>query len=766
MRRKHLIVPMCLLLLGAVATGAPRVPWQDAVRNAAFVKEGLERLHNPQYQYAIVGLAGTTMRVGPYGFTRPGAPRLHPGGYLRHMAYLAYEYWWDDEAHRHIPFDLTGGYGENLEPGQVTAFREHLDIETGLLTIDLALRADLVGEGLHQIGRNAFQSRREIFVTPEGVLVIRVTDSGEASLPFEIRVDTNQQVRVYLNLGVHAKTHAPWSGTSVGKEKGLVLVAKRPRSCTATLAVALDTEGPRIRADHRSCGSEMPGKPITFYLAPGSSYESADAATVAWDKVARARERGFDALRKDTAAWWRAFYGKSSVSLPDPELAAWYVRSLYYHGVFFGNTHIPPGCNATSTESFAGAICPEYDLVFSQRALLYTSHLDESAGIVDWIESVLPRAMRYAKEGLTLHKTTVKYGDGAKYGTLMGFDGTISVPPTEAEGVCAFSNYPGANAAAMALAHADWTGDGTYDQRAKRILKATARVTIKDQQWREDFKGYLDKHMPNAVQQSAAIFSLRESLRRGVAEPGWEKMVGKIIVPTAELDGVPVVVVGPGAMPFVGYGDACWLSGLWWYGSSRAGDPLVRSTYDMIRQSFTGKYTFNNGWMGVFAAKLRNGEDAQAWAKRMIQPGVTLFDDTCFGELVFGPEDFKKTPEIAAHGALICNVTQMLLDPDSEDTITVFPAIPPAWQKAGVAFANLAAKGAISVSGEFTSKSIRVTLDSRSTETASRRLCVRLADGARTLSSAPPGTRVETGWAVSPALALPPKAKAELLFLP
>ena len=97
--------------------------WQETLRQAAFVKEGLGRLYNPHYQFECIGLGGTTMRVGPNGFTKPGAPRVPPGGFLKHEPYLAYEYWWDEEGHRHIPFDLAGGYGERFEPGQITSFR-------------------------------------------------------------------------------------------------------------------------------------------------------------------------------------------------------------------------------------------------------------------------------------------------------------------------------------------------------------------------------------------------------------------------------------------------------------------------------------------------------------------------------------------------------------------------------------------------------------------------------------------------------------------
>ena len=280
-----------------------------------------------------------------------------------------------------------------------------------------------------------------------------------------------------------------------------------------------------------------------------------------------------------------------------------------------------------------------------------TNHLDEARGITNWLARALPRAEKYATEGLTLHNTTVKYSGGAKYSTLMGYDGTVTIPPTENEGANAYSNYPGANAAAMALAYTDWAADGEYDDIAKRILKGTTRVSLEDLQWREDFGGYLDRHSPSAVQQSAAIFGLRESLRRGVAEPGWKDMATKIILPTADFHGSQVITAGAGAVPFDGFGDACWLQGLWWYGNISADDPLARSTYEMISKSLTGNYVFNNAWLGVYAAKLNKGDDAYAWVRHMLQPGVNLFDDTCLGEIVHGTEDFKKTPEIAAHAA-------------------------------------------------------------------------------------------------------------------
>ena len=718
-----------------------KVIWGKTLKDAAFVKEGMDRFQHPQYQYECLGLGGTMMRVGPDGFTRTGAVLTQTNGYLKHLPYLTYQHWWDEEGHRHLPFDLKGGYGEKMEPMEVSTFRHHLDITTGFLEIDLGLQKD--GKG-----SKSFQSHREMFITPEGILVIRVTDQADSSMPFRIGVGINQNVRIYLNGGVYAKAHDPWKGEGDSRKDGLVVVAKRPKSCTAVLGIAV--EGGEISVDAKSLelGSKSHGGVVTFYIAPGSSYEGNDAVEVSWKKAEAAKSRGFQALRQETAHWWRDYYEKSAVSLPDPDLQKWFARSTFYMGVFFGNTDVPPGCNGTSIESFAGAICPEYDLVLNQMALLYGNHFKEARRVVGWLERVLPRAEKYAREGLTLHQTFVKYSKGAKFGPLMGYDGTILLPPTTGEGIWAHEDFSGNNAALMALNYIDWSEDESCEVLAKKILRETTEVSVEDLQWRDDFKSYLNKSMPATVQQAGTLFGIRESVRRGVAQPDWAKKADKILIPTAEYKGKKLLAVGPGAKLDEKSGDSTWLSPAWYYRVLANDDPIVRDSYDLFRTSKTGNYTFNNGWMGVIAARLRDGKEAVRWAKNFLQPGVTLFDDTCFGELVSDFEDFKKTPEVAAHAAFICNLTQMLLGPDDDKEITVFPAIPMSWEKEGVSFQGLASKGNVLVSGEFLAEQVQVKIENRSSQSCVRNLQVRLPKGTTQLRESEDGLKIENGWAI------------------
>ena len=741
----------------ANASEPAKVTWGKTLEDAAFVKEGIAHIRHPQYEYECLGLGGTVMRVGPDGLTRPGAVLSQTNGHLRHLPYLSYQYWWDDEGHRHLPFDLEGGYGKKLEPEEVTAFRHRLDISTGLLEIDLGIK-------MPGVSGASFRSHREMFVTPEGILVIRVTDTAGAPMPFQMHVDINQNVRIYLNGGVYATAHDPWKGEGNRKKEGLVVVAKRPKSCTATLGIAVEGAETSVDAKSLELGSKSHGGIVTFYIAPGSSYEGDEPASVAWKKAEEAKSRGFQALRQETAQWWKDYYERSAVSLPDPDLQKWFARSTYYMGVFFGNTDVPPGCNGTSIESFAGAICPEYDLILNQLALLYGNHFNEARRVVGWLERVLPRAEKYAREGLTLHQTSVKYSKGAKFGPLMGYDGTILIPPTTGEGIWAHEDFAGNNAALMALNYVDWSGDESCEGLAKKILRETTEISVEDLQWRDDFKSYLNKNMPATVQQAGTLFGLRESIRRGVAQPDWAEKADKLLMPTAEYKGKKLLAVGPGAKLEENSGDSTWLSPVWYYRVLSDDDPMVRDSYDLFRTSKTGNYTFNKGWMGVIAAKLRDGKEALRWAKNFLQPGVTLFDDTCFGELVADFEDFKKTPEVAAHAAFICNLTQMLLGSDDEKEISIFPAIPREWEKEGVSFQNLACRGNLLVSAEFSADRLQVKLENRSSQGCVRNLRVSLPEGTTRLRESEEGLKIENGCALLSNVKVPAKEIRALTF--
>ena len=681
--------------------------WNTTLSAASFSKTGMDRLNNPHFQYQPIGLGGTAMRVDPWGFGYHRAPNAATDFWHPHEPYFGYEYWWDKEGHRFNPFRIKAGYGESFNPGTITAYNQYLDIQTGVLNSDLTLN----------VAGKIFTTHRNTFITPDGILVIRIKDSGAPS-PLKLNVLVEQNVRIYQNYGIYAVPHDPWTGTTTARYyedvlHGGVVTATRPGTSTAALAIAVETQSSVKLSDSNTVYStnEADGT-VTFYIAPASSFNPKTPSVpwdFAWNAAYAAKQKGYEALRQETATWWSDFLNISKVSVPDEKVMKLYVQSLYYHGVYFGETAIPPGCNSTDIESFSGAICPEYDLVFSSLALAYTGHISEAKNIADWTYSVLPKTKTYATGGISQWNVYKQYTGGAKYTTLMGYDGAQLILPTKDESVALHFNASGANAALMALTYLDYSDDNTFRDSAYDILKSTTYVSLEDLMFDSRYNAYRDKNVPAAVQQGAAHMGYNECVKRGIANPEWSKYEDKILIPTTILNEEKLIAAGVGATAIEGVGDATWLQHIWWNGAVSKHDPLALPSYKNSAKSTTGDYVFNNGWMGVVAAKLYLGDDALSWLKKFERTDI-YYDQTCFSEV---RGYFNLTPEIGAHGAYISNVTQMLIDPDDDNIIEIFPAIPNAWEYKHISFEGLMSTGALEFSAERDINHIKVTVTNK-----------------------------------------------------
>jgi hypothetical protein len=737
---------ICALFLFGVSspfstlTFGQTLTWNQTLNLGNLNKAGIARLNVTDYQYEVMGLAGTTLRVGPYGFTAESSPNVLSPSACSYYPFLSYQYWWDNLSHRQDPFSIFGGYmtlNHNIEVpvnGQITSFNHHLDISTGILSIDIGLN----------VSGAVFNSHRTEFVTPTGVWVIRIADSA-AVQPFVLKINSN----------VDRVDNITYSFSGGIKTNGIVITATSPSASKASLAVAWEGSVSIDTSNGYTIKGNTAGDTLTFYVAPASSYtpNSTNPADEAWKIANAAQTDGYANEMQATQNWWNSFWNQHQVNLPNSEnvLAKWYVRSLYYHGVFFGNTDIPTGLWGTSPFPGGGAVCPEFDLPFSQLAMLYTNHVAESANIVKWIKNTLPQAKKNALSS-SLYNVSISHAWGAKYGWWVGYDGKFIIPGTQPEEINLYENYPSANCAVMALKHADFTLDPAYNKIADTILVQTTKVETDDQSW--NGSNYQDANLPNNVQQDACIFGLTESIARGLADSVWTAMLPKVLLP----EGIWVKSTAPyrqkvligssGAVPGSGgyYGDAPLLSALWWYGIIKKNDPVIKPTIDMVSLSNTAAYVFNRGTMSVAASKIYDWTDAYKWANSLTTSDVT-HDDATISEWKLDAYDFQRTPETAAHGALICAVTQMLVDSDNNDPIEVFPAIPPSWWTSGVSFKDIFVKGGIKVSGDISGGSIAVNIANINSASTKVNLRVWLPSGTTSLSQSPTGTVVANGYA-------------------
>jgi hypothetical protein len=713
--------------------------WDETIRLGNLDKSGLNALNATEYQYEIMGLAGTTLRVGPYGFTAESAPKVFAPGGTQYYPFFGYEYWWNNKSHRQQPFNIFGGYisvSHNIEvpvTGAINSFDHHLDIKTGILSIILGL----------EVEQASFTSRRDEFITPEGVWVVQVSDSG-AVKPFILRLSQAKDMVDFVSYNMSCQLET----------QGMIITAVSPDASTAVMSVSWEGDASADTIDGYSIKGNSPNSTLTFYIAPASSYstDGSDPVQRAWQLSENARINGYENEKQNTINWWNNFWEQHQVNLPSSEtvLSKWYSRSLYYHGVFFGKTHIPPGLWGTSAFPGGGAVCPEFDLTFSQLAMLYTRHIDESANIVDWIKATLPQAQKNARSS-TLYNVTIQHDWGAKYGWWVGYDGKYIIPGTQPEEINLYENYPSANCAVMAVKHADFTLDPYYNAFADTVVLQTTKVEVDDQVW--SGTSYQDAHLPNNMQQASCLYGLTQCAARGIGDSAWIKMIPDILIPTGMWVRTTapfrqkVLVGGPGAVPGSGgyYGDAPLLHALWWYDIIKKNDPLVGPTFNMVSLSNTASYVFNRGTMSVAASKLYDADNAYKWAVSLTASDV-VYDDANISEMVHDVYDFQRTPEIAANGALICSLIEMLVDTDKNDPIEVFPAIPAGWWASGVDFKNILVKGGFSVSGKADAAGITVTIENINDIIKAASTRIYLPAGVITPAQYPAGSEIGSGY--------------------
>ncbi|MFC3799389.1 DUF1349 domain-containing protein [Cohnella sp. GCM10012308] len=695
--------------------------WDSLVNGAKFVKEGAERLDYGYYEFPLIGLGGTTFFAGPTGFTKPDAPGKDMTYHnFAHIPAILYDYWWHADTKRVMPFQLNGGYGTSASPnsGAIdgSVWKQTVDVRTGLMTTALRLTA----------GSQTFDSSRSAFVNPDGVLVMKVEDSVSHTFRLQVGRTTNADADVASGYGAIYDNYAiSYDAITNG------LVAKNDYAGTTermTLAVSASGQGVSVDTAGGTISATVgPGQPAYFYFAPGSSLKDADPVTAAANKAQTAAGGGYANLAGDTAAWWDDFWGKSKVDIPDLGMANWYIRSLYYHGAMIGNSEVPPGAYGTNPDGFDGAVLPEFDLVYSHFAMLYSNHADVSKGMTDWYERMLPNAEAVAADPY------YGYPSGsAKYAWLMGYNAKPIQNPGLEQGWR--SDFPGGNVAAMVLSQKTFTNADLTS--AKALLQKVTKAQLAHQVYFDKWQGYAHSGVwsptpwdPNALhpgdgnQSTAAIWSIRQAQKYGVSNATWDALLPQLLDPFwyNSQTGADMTLL---AQPF------------WWMQTHDIMSPEALATYLNVAATQMD-YTFNQGWASVLASKLHLADEALRTVKLGLKNSVHLYDDISMVETHTDGEDYKKAPEIGAHGAYVAAIDQMLLDGDSDTEIRVFPGVAQSWLDLGVGFEDLRTNGGILVSGTYDEAGISVTLQNTDASASrTRTVYIRVPDGATTATDA------------------------------
>ena len=159
-----------------------------------------------------------------------------------------------------------------------------------------------------------------------------------------------------------------------------------------------------------------------FYITLASSTEAPNPDLRAGETLQEAKQEGVASLLEAHTVWWRAFWTRSFISIPDAQL-----ENLYYLGIYqLGSAsnpekHFPMGLLAPwtpDTDMVVGAGRPHFDLPMYYLPIYTSNHLEMLDGFCEW-------GWKYLREFCRRGRS---FGwEGAWLGGALGADSTISL---------------------------------------------------------------------------------------------------------------------------------------------------------------------------------------------------------------------------------------------------------------------------------------------------------------------------------------------------
>ncbi len=189
---------------------------------------------------------------------------------------------------------------------------------------------------------------------------------------------------------VAAQVKLPASEES-GQDNGIRWIVHKTGGSVETAAAMrlIGADGPEVSIE--------PGKPVTILLAMASRFKHEDY-------VAAARKlAGSDPtdLRKAHVAWWRNFWSKSFVELPDRDIERHYYLSNYVMASSSRNPEFPPGIFGVWVTTNNPRWRGDYHLNYNFQAPFYglysSNHIEQANPYEAPILAFMERGRRYAK---------------------------------------------------------------------------------------------------------------------------------------------------------------------------------------------------------------------------------------------------------------------------------------------------------------------------------------------------------------------------------
>jgi alpha-L-fucosidase 2 len=200
-----------------------------------------------------------------------------------------------------------------------------------------------------------------------------------------------------------------------------------------------------ISWSHQSCtdggsyaivlGQARKGKETVLAIAVPSSRDSADPVALGIQRVKAALAEGFDSMLRQHSAWWKEFWSKSSVSIPEKPLQEHYDLVQYFYGAASrrGAPPIPLQGVWTADENtlppWKGDYHNDLNTQLTYWAYQAANRLEQGLCFLDFLWDLMPAARKFAREFYGARGACFP-GVMATNGAPLGGWGMYSLSPT------------------------------------------------------------------------------------------------------------------------------------------------------------------------------------------------------------------------------------------------------------------------------------------------------------------------------------------------
>jgi hypothetical protein len=248
--------------------------------------------------------------------------------------------------------------------------------------------------------KDAFSVEYRAYVAAtEDVFLVEVSMNGEGTLEGEVRIDLPGEKEL--------RNHPPVELTPLGKTELAISQGVQYLSRSFEDSVDIPTKAAmalRVEGSPDGRFTLKQGQPVRFVCAFSSNFKSEDCAAEVIRKTSEYSPSQRRETEKQHKQWWKEYWGKSYVSIPDSIVERQYYVSLYGTASASRDKDFPPGLFGTWITAEQPAWAADYHQNYNHQAPFYALY---SANRIEQVEpyyrpllAFIPRARYYSEKVL------------------------------------------------------------------------------------------------------------------------------------------------------------------------------------------------------------------------------------------------------------------------------------------------------------------------------------------------------------------------------